>query len=494
MGEVRPGSGWTIPVEARCAWLQTLPGNGYRGVGVFFVISGMILAMPFARHHLLGGKPVSLRRYYLRRVTRLEPPYVISIFVVVLMLFVYQHSLPLGFAGHVAANLFYLHTLVFGQMSTVNSVTWSLEVEIQFYPMAPLIMQLFRIRPVLLRRGMMLAAILAIGLAQAPFVSSLRFIMSILYYLQYFIAGLLVVDIFVLDLERMQSGWVWDVAGALVLALAFGMSSDHVQRRRDVLFHLSSACSGGAAVFKVTRRAILPQADFLTNYLVQVVTLVPLVLAVCITFYLLVERPCMDPEWPSKVRAFCLRRFAPEQSRLPVGIGQLSHERARGGAAVCRHSLRESDAGPAGNLVFDHRLYANKLLHGGSRNLGCFEGHGGRLQCFVNLPQRLKRHAADLWILVYDQFPKPRRERGRHNLSHRPGGRGTDIGCRVSRHRHNFFAGVFAAHDMQADQRIPHHAIIPVPNAVFKQIHGGRSIHAPKRLHGIGADALVRPL
>jgi peptidoglycan/LPS O-acetylase OafA/YrhL len=47
--------------------------DGKRGVYLFFTISGFILALPFARHHLEQGKPVRLLSYFRRRLTRLEP-------------------------------------------------------------------------------------------------------------------------------------------------------------------------------------------------------------------------------------------------------------------------------------------------------------------------------------------------------------------------------------------------------------------------------------
>ena len=43
-----------------------------RGVPLFFVISGLILGLPFANQHLLGGKRVRLGSYLWRRVTRLD--------------------------------------------------------------------------------------------------------------------------------------------------------------------------------------------------------------------------------------------------------------------------------------------------------------------------------------------------------------------------------------------------------------------------------------
>jgi peptidoglycan/LPS O-acetylase OafA/YrhL len=56
-----------------------------------------------------------------------------------------------------------------------------------------------------------------------------------------------------------------------------------------------------AVLFKVTRHAIVSRFDFLANYGIQLlVTAVP-VLLVSLVFYLLIERPCMDPNWPSRL-------------------------------------------------------------------------------------------------------------------------------------------------------------------------------------------------
>ena len=52
--------------------------HGNYGVQLFFVISGFVLALPFASHYLCQTRAVSLRAYFLRRLTRLEPPYVLS--------------------------------------------------------------------------------------------------------------------------------------------------------------------------------------------------------------------------------------------------------------------------------------------------------------------------------------------------------------------------------------------------------------------------------
>ncbi|MGH9819227.1 MAG: acyltransferase family protein, partial [Pyrinomonadaceae bacterium] len=115
---------------------------GHQGVQLFFVISGFILAMPFMRQRLgLSEKRVSLGQYYFRRLTRLEPPYVIStllLFLSLALIVSEKYSLS-DLAASLVASLLYVNNIVFpGEFPRINSVTWSLEIEIQFYLIAPL--------------------------------------------------------------------------------------------------------------------------------------------------------------------------------------------------------------------------------------------------------------------------------------------------------------------------------------------------------------------
>jgi len=352
-GELAHRSGRLIPVEARYDRLFRVIGNGDRGVLLFFVISGMILAMPFARHHLMQAKKVSLRKYYMRRVTRLEPPYMLSMVLFTAMLLIYGHGrLDPGYAGHALTSFFYLHNVVYGSMSPVNPVTWSLEVEIQFYLLAPLVMQIFRFGGRAVRRIGLGAAILAIGLAQAPLQHQPRIELSILYSLQYFLAGLLLADVFVLDLEAMRSSWLWDVAGVAALAFMYGMGHDVYAAHVLLPFAFCALCLaamrgvllrtfvanpwvaviGGmcysiyllhfalmAALFKVTRRLIVVRFDFLANFAIQLVVMGIPILLLSALYYWLVERPCMDPDWPSKLWHWATGRSGDEVELLDAG-------------------------------------------------------------------------------------------------------------------------------------------------------------------------------
>ncbi len=226
----------------------------------------------------------------------------------------------------------YLHNLIFGDTSPINPVTWSLEVEIQFYLLAPLVMQIFRIESRTIRRGVLIAGVLALGLLQIPFLHNPRFILSIGYQLQYFLIGLLLADIFVLDLKDIRSSWMWDVAALAGLCVMYGWHRDQYAAHVLLPFALGTICLaamrslvlrrfvaqpwiaviGGmcysiylmhfmllAAIFKISQRLIVARADFLTNYLIQCVVAGIPIFFLSFLFYMLVERPCMDPDWPS---------------------------------------------------------------------------------------------------------------------------------------------------------------------------------------------------
>ncbi len=116
-------------------------GYGNIGVQFFFAISGFILAVPMLEERLFGGKRVSPGRYYLRRLTRIEPPYLICMILLVLLGLTTHPGPEEG--RHLLASLFYVHGLCYDSFSTINFVAWSLEVEIQFYLLMPLIAWLF---------------------------------------------------------------------------------------------------------------------------------------------------------------------------------------------------------------------------------------------------------------------------------------------------------------------------------------------------------------
>ena len=117
------------------------------GVSIFFALSGFILYRGL-KNSLARGTGLRLKSYFLRRITRLEPPYI----VVMTGLFLYMiligydsphirrlHQAPDSLLASWLASMAYCHRLLFGTNPRINGVAWSLELEVQFYLIAPLL-------------------------------------------------------------------------------------------------------------------------------------------------------------------------------------------------------------------------------------------------------------------------------------------------------------------------------------------------------------------
>lgn len=176
--------------------------HGDFGVQLFFAISGFILALPFAAHHLEGAEKPLLDKYFLRRLTRLEPPYLINLLLVFVLLVQVNHASATVLLPHLAASMGYLHNLMYHEGSAINFVAWSLEVEVQFYLLAPILTGVFALPNRFLRRGLIIFVMaLFIALQQAGFFKQL----TILRFIQYFLVGFLLVDIYLVDWKRAPS-------------------------------------------------------------------------------------------------------------------------------------------------------------------------------------------------------------------------------------------------------------------------------------------------
>jgi peptidoglycan/LPS O-acetylase OafA/YrhL len=203
----------------------TLLSNGGLGVNVFFTISGFILGLPFLRDFLYGTQRVSIRKYFVRRVSRLEPPYII---IMTLFFMLQVLALSLSFQElmpHFTASLLYGHFFIFGTWSVINPVAWSLETEVQFYLLAPLIAFIFKIRSVALRLFLYTGIIGLHLFVLANFTSVLidwHLVKSIAYYFTNFFLGFVLADLFLMkSFQVRHKHWGFDLVGLLSLALLF---------------------------------------------------------------------------------------------------------------------------------------------------------------------------------------------------------------------------------------------------------------------------------
>jgi peptidoglycan/LPS O-acetylase OafA/YrhL len=310
---------------------------GHYGVQLFFIISGFVLALPFATRFLAGGARVSLRAYFMRRLTRLEPPYIIvmTLFFVALASRASSDVAVLG--RHYLASLFYVHNAIYETGSLINVVAWSLEIEVQFYVLAPLLGLVFALRPVALRRGVIIAAMTTLALVQREFIDpTSRVGLSLLYHLQFFLAGFLLADVFLVNWkQRPTVHWSWDLV-ALVACLTMIASWAHPLAERLVFPLAAVVAYMGAFRGPVLRRAltnpwitviggmcytiylvhyplismlgsltasVTATRDFGVNLLVQSLMVTPVLLVVSALYFALIERPCMERDWPRQFAA-----------------------------------------------------------------------------------------------------------------------------------------------------------------------------------------------
>jgi peptidoglycan/LPS O-acetylase OafA/YrhL len=107
--------------------------SGRRGVQVFFVISGFVIAHSLRRTQLNARE---CGRFILRRQLRLDPPYWAMLTITVLF-FAAVRSIPAVLPrpfpgwGTLAANFLYLEKIL--NLADVLQVGWTLAIEIQFY-------------------------------------------------------------------------------------------------------------------------------------------------------------------------------------------------------------------------------------------------------------------------------------------------------------------------------------------------------------------------
>ncbi len=310
-----------------------------RAVPLFFAISGFILCLPFANHYLKGGRKIELKNYYIRRVTRLEPPYFIVMTVlfaaqVVLHVYTFKALFP-----HLLASLGYAHNLIYRSTPWVTVVAWTLEVEIQYYVIAPFLFRLLKLSA-LTRRSLIAAVMVFFIVLQYYFPPEPHAFHSIYENVQYFLIGILIADFYVSDIAKdfFRQKWVALLGLATLLAI-FYMPMSHVYARADLPAKILFPFLIGLLYYVVLNNTIVKAVFsfkfipiiggmcytiyllhysvismlgkytirikvtdyFLPNLLFQFGVLTLAILAISSVFYLYIERPFMDKKWVDKL-------------------------------------------------------------------------------------------------------------------------------------------------------------------------------------------------
>lgn len=330
---------FTAPRESQPFSLWVLE-NTHLGVELFFVLSGFILGLPFVLEHAHGEAKVSLRAYFLRRLTRLEPPYIVSL--ILFAAYRIYHPLvpvePTKVLEHALASLFYVHNWTHGPWHprAINTVTWSLEIEVQFYLLAPLFALVFR-WPAWLRR-----TVIVVGSALSSLVATkLQWPPSLLMFLPYFGIGFILADLHASRWwepaeNAREERLLWDGVGvvSLLLGLLFacvrGIPTDQTLLACLLCIFVFAAMRSGVLraflasppirtiggmcysiyllhwvlIWVVWRwLAIAPSGAHAWQTLAMAVLLFLALMPIFALYFVLIEKPCMRAAWWRRPRS-----------------------------------------------------------------------------------------------------------------------------------------------------------------------------------------------
>jgi peptidoglycan/LPS O-acetylase OafA/YrhL len=120
--------GELFPADSSLAKLGLL---GLNGVYVFFVISGFVIPLSLAKDNF---KLKRLPRFLSRRFLRIEIPYIVSIFLILVVGFIFAQKSHLHFAFSLERFFYHLiYVIPFSEFEWYNVIYWTLSIEFQFY-------------------------------------------------------------------------------------------------------------------------------------------------------------------------------------------------------------------------------------------------------------------------------------------------------------------------------------------------------------------------
>ncbi len=326
--------------------IQHIFEKGRIGVPLFFVISGVILGIPFSKTNILNGPSVNLKKFFLRRLTRLEPPYLLSLTILFIgsVYFAKTLSFNEGIESYFAS-IFYVHWIVMPQyLPLINKVTWSLEIEIQFYLLMPVLAAIiYRAKLPITRYTAYIALALCCMISNYFFIQHYRTLFG---FIHFFLAGMALADLYVrkqlifpkTKLDNLIAVvifcaiWFYDFRRTgspselffweFYLAVCFFFFCYYVllHNTLPILSHKIITNIGGMCysiyllhypIISLFGRILIKHQLFSNGYLnmiIYTIIFLIIIMAISMLFFLLIERPCMKEDWYKNIFNFRKRR------------------------------------------------------------------------------------------------------------------------------------------------------------------------------------------
>lgn len=245
-------------------------------------------------------------------------------------------SLSGGIASYLSS-IIYLHNFIFpGVLPSLNGPVWSLEIEVQFYILAPLMAYIFSIRSSKLRRLIIFCTTLFFMMIN--YFNSLPFI-CLINFIQYFLIGFLLADLYVSksmllpktkfdnligftffviiwifdksDFKPNYQKFIWELI-QLISIFYFYYYVLFCGIFRFLSFKLITNIGGMCYSIYLLHYPIIsmfgnPLLKYsfsnyaIINTLFYSLVLIFAIMTISSTFFLLIERPCMDKDWYKKI-------------------------------------------------------------------------------------------------------------------------------------------------------------------------------------------------
>jgi peptidoglycan/LPS O-acetylase OafA/YrhL len=244
--------------------------------------------------------------------------------------------------------LFYAHDLIYKSHPYPNIVLWSLEVEVQFYLLAPFLASLFAIRKAWFRRGLMFLIVLAWPwIYNSCGLQPLSERVGLVADLPYFFTGFLLVELYLSGwLTSGKKNYMWDLffflsAPAAVYCpyaetwIFLGVCLAAFRGRIASLFmsHPWITTIGGMCytiymyhwllIAVLIRGTIHLKTGILwLDLLVQFLVLAPMIFLICAMPFALFERPFMRRDWPARFKKFLFKTKVVGQSQADPVVGE----------------------------------------------------------------------------------------------------------------------------------------------------------------------------
>jgi peptidoglycan/LPS O-acetylase OafA/YrhL len=319
--------------------------NHLPGVLLFFAISGYILTYQITNASVGGYNWSKYGQYVVRRFKRIAPPYYIvliaTFFVVGVIGFMpkdtrhfAENHTPL--VPSLIASLFYCHWLVFEEWPKLLGGGWTLEIETQYYLMAPILTLIYlSLNNKGLRIWAGIATIFLTSIVASQYGVGSFWAGTIVKFFPYFFTGMLALELqrhvqgivrivpkvildfftvaavcFYLTLDAPDSGdglkmfefYVANIMCVMTMFIAVSIE-DNVLRRVCINRHvviIGGACysiylTHGQTIF-VLQNLVYRYVVFPETYLAMIFNVaieIPVVIAVGLTFYRLIEKPFM---------------------------------------------------------------------------------------------------------------------------------------------------------------------------------------------------------